>query len=67
MAWVVASQTEDAPPDGDVPVNLDGALVTAGSPVLLSFDWKDGWGSSSRELPTTHGVPGPLKWRHVQG
>lgn len=24
MAWVVASQTEDAPPDGDVPVNLDG-------------------------------------------
>lgn len=38
VAWVVASQTEDAPPDGDVPVNLDGVLVAAGSPVLLSCD-----------------------------
>lgn len=38
MAWVVASQTEDSPPDGDAPANLDGALVVAGSLVLLSLD-----------------------------
>ena len=38
MAWVVESQTEDSQPDGDTPANLEGALVVAGSLVLLSFD-----------------------------
>lgn len=38
MAWVVASQTEDAAPDGEEPVNLDGAPGVARSLVLLSFD-----------------------------
>lgn len=36
MVWVAASQTEDSGPDGDAPVNLDGAVVDAGSRVLLS-------------------------------
>lgn len=36
MVWVAASQTEDAGPDGDTPVNLDGAVVGVGSLVLLS-------------------------------
>ena len=35
---MLVSQTEDAWPDGDAPVNLDGAPVVAGSPELLSFD-----------------------------
>ena len=38
MAWVVASQTEDALPDGDAPGSLDGNPVVARSLVLLSFD-----------------------------
>lgn len=54
MAWVVASQTEDAQPDGDAPLNLDGAPVVAGSRVLLSFDWIEG--AAVTELPTDHGV-----------
>ena len=36
MVWVAASQTGDARPDGEAPVNLDGAVVGAGSLVLLS-------------------------------
>ena len=63
MAWVVASQTEDAPPDGAAPGGLEGAPVVARSLVLLSFDWIDGRGGRCQE--STHCSWGP--WTHRWG
>lgn len=51
MVWVVASQTEDAWPDGDAPAHLD-----PDPPVLLSFDWIDC--AAAREPLAAHWVPG---------
>lgn len=62
--WVAASQTENAGPDGDAPVNLDGAVVGAGSPGLLSC-WKSWKGRQPRGA--THCSGSPWSWDKSEG